>query len=94
MVDCVGIISKQLSIRGWPSGTAADSEDTVAFAKLQGVKCKISKFVFICLIAVGCADKKPQIQVGPSKRRVRLHDEVSAPFLYFLMILIDSIRLI
>ena len=38
------MIQKRLSIRGWPSGTAKDSEDAVAFALDQGVDCQIETF--------------------------------------------------
>jgi D-arabinose 1-dehydrogenase-like Zn-dependent alcohol dehydrogenase len=34
------------SIVGWPSGSAFDSEETVAFSKLSGVKARIEKFSF------------------------------------------------
>lgn len=40
----ISMIGKRLSIRGWPSGTAKDSEETVAFAQEQGVECQIEKF--------------------------------------------------
>jgi len=38
-VPMAPLIQKRLSIRGWPSGTAQDSEETVAFAQAQGVEC-------------------------------------------------------
>jgi D-arabinose 1-dehydrogenase-like Zn-dependent alcohol dehydrogenase len=38
------MVSKRLSVKGWPSGMPKDSEETVAFAKLSGVKAKIQKF--------------------------------------------------
>lgn len=38
------MIMKRLSVRGWPSGTARDSEDTVAFAQHTGVKTMIEKY--------------------------------------------------
>jgi D-arabinose 1-dehydrogenase-like Zn-dependent alcohol dehydrogenase len=38
------LITKRLSIRGWPSGTAADSEDTLRFAAHTGIKTWISTF--------------------------------------------------
>jgi D-arabinose 1-dehydrogenase-like Zn-dependent alcohol dehydrogenase len=34
------------SIVGWPSGHAYDSEETVAFSKLSGVRARIEKFSF------------------------------------------------
>ncbi|OBZ78159.1 Alcohol dehydrogenase [Grifola frondosa] len=38
------LISKRLSLRGWPSGTAKDSEDCVTFAKAHGIKCMVERF--------------------------------------------------
>ncbi|EMD42277.1 hypothetical protein CERSUDRAFT_110805 [Gelatoporia subvermispora B] len=38
------MITKRLSIRGWPSGTARDSEDTVKFVQAHGIKCMVQKF--------------------------------------------------
>jgi propanol-preferring alcohol dehydrogenase len=32
------------SIQGWPSGTSADSQDTLAFSALSGVKPMIEEF--------------------------------------------------
>lgn len=43
-VPIIPMIMKRLSIVGWPSGTAQDSEDTMEFAKVSQVKCKIEKF--------------------------------------------------
>lgn len=34
------------SVHGWPSGHAHDSEETIAFAQTQGVKCMVEKFPF------------------------------------------------
>ncbi|NUP05987.1 MAG: alcohol dehydrogenase catalytic domain-containing protein [Polyangiaceae bacterium] len=34
------------TIAGWPSGTSIDSEETVAFSKLMGIKPRIEKFPF------------------------------------------------
>jgi propanol-preferring alcohol dehydrogenase len=34
------------TIVGWPSGTAVDSEDTVAFSRLTGVKARVETFSF------------------------------------------------
>ncbi|GHJ85665.1 hypothetical protein NliqN6_2067 [Naganishia liquefaciens] len=42
--NSIAMIQKRLSIRGWPSGTAKDSEDAVAFALDQGVDCQIETF--------------------------------------------------
>lgn len=38
------LIQKRLSVRGWPSGTAEDSRQTVQFAIEQGVQCQIERF--------------------------------------------------
>ncbi|KZT01209.1 GroES-like protein [Laetiporus sulphureus 93-53] len=43
-VPVVPLVAKRLSIRGWPVGSAQDSEDTIAFAKAQGVKTMIETF--------------------------------------------------
>ncbi len=34
----VALISKRLSVAGWPSGTAVDSQDAMAFCELTGVR--------------------------------------------------------
>jgi D-arabinose 1-dehydrogenase-like Zn-dependent alcohol dehydrogenase len=36
-VDSLGLVLKSASVRGWYSGVARDSEDTLAFSKEQGV---------------------------------------------------------
>lgn len=38
------LIQKRLTVRGWPSGTAYDSEDTLKFAQQTGVKCEIERY--------------------------------------------------
>lgn len=38
------LIQKRLTVRGWPSGTAFDSEDTLKFAQHSGVKCEIERY--------------------------------------------------
>jgi len=43
-VSSIAMIQKRLSVRGWPAGAPAAAEDTLAFAKLHGVKCHIEKF--------------------------------------------------
>ncbi len=43
-VSPVQLIGGRKSIEGWPSGTAADSEDTLRFAELSGVRPMIEKF--------------------------------------------------
>ncbi|KAK4630940.1 Alcohol dehydrogenase patD [Fulvia fulva] len=43
-VNTVDMVLKGLSVHGWPSGHALDSEEAIAFAEKQGVKCMIEKF--------------------------------------------------
>lgn len=43
-VDTVQMVLKGLSVHGWPSGHANDSEEAIAFAETHGVKCMIEKF--------------------------------------------------
>jgi len=38
------LVLHRRSIRGWPSGTPRDSEETIAFARLAGVKCQIETY--------------------------------------------------
>lgn len=38
------MIAKRLSVRGWPFGTARDSEETMEFADVQGVKAMVTSF--------------------------------------------------
>lgn len=40
------LIMKGASVHGWPSGHALDSEEAIAFAEKQGVKCMVEKFPF------------------------------------------------
>jgi D-arabinose 1-dehydrogenase-like Zn-dependent alcohol dehydrogenase len=43
-VSTIPMILKKQQLSGWPSGTAIDSEDTLAFSELTGVKALIEKF--------------------------------------------------
>ncbi|TFK55532.1 GroES-like protein [Heliocybe sulcata] len=43
-VETTPLITKRLSLRGWPAGTAKDSEDCAEFSKLTNVKCQIQKY--------------------------------------------------
>jgi len=43
-VSPVQLIMARRSIQGWPSGTAADSEDTLRFSALTGVRAMIEKY--------------------------------------------------
>ncbi|KDQ64324.1 hypothetical protein JAAARDRAFT_27950 [Jaapia argillacea MUCL 33604] len=40
-VPTIPLIMKRLSIVGWPSGTARDSQDCLEFSKLANVKCHV-----------------------------------------------------
>lgn len=40
------MIFSGISVHGWPSGHALDSEEAIAFAERQGVECMIEKFPF------------------------------------------------
>ncbi|PWN46873.1 hypothetical protein IE53DRAFT_322184, partial [Violaceomyces palustris] len=43
-VNTIPMIVRGISVHGWPSGHALDSEDAVAFAERFGVKCMIETF--------------------------------------------------
>ena len=43
-ISPLGLIGGRRSIQGWPSGTARDSEDTLRFSALTGVRPMIEKF--------------------------------------------------
>lgn len=43
-VNVVTLIAKRVSVRGWPSGTATDSEDTLRFSVLAGVRPMIERY--------------------------------------------------
>jgi D-arabinose 1-dehydrogenase-like Zn-dependent alcohol dehydrogenase len=43
-VNGVEMLSKRAALQGWPSGTSKDSEDTMAFAALTGVRPMIETF--------------------------------------------------
>jgi alcohol dehydrogenase len=45
-VDTLGLLLKSASVKGWYSGVAADSEDTLAFSKLTGVASTNEIFAF------------------------------------------------
>ncbi|MDI1487865.1 MAG: hypothetical protein OHK93_007138 [Ramalina farinacea] len=38
------LVVKGLSVHGWPSGHAKNSEDAIAFAQKHGIKCLVEKF--------------------------------------------------
>lgn len=43
-VSALALIGARRSIQGWPSGTAKDSEDTLAFAAATGIRPRIETF--------------------------------------------------
>jgi D-arabinose 1-dehydrogenase-like Zn-dependent alcohol dehydrogenase len=43
-VNVLGLIAGRRRIQGWPSGTASDSADCLAFAKRHGVRARIETF--------------------------------------------------
>jgi len=43
-VTPIQLIMGRRSLQGWPAGTSADSEDTLNFALLSGVRPMIEKF--------------------------------------------------
>jgi len=43
-VNTVPMVLKGVSVHGWPSGHALDSEEAIAFAQQQDVKCMVEKF--------------------------------------------------
>lgn len=45
-VNTVSMVTKGISVHGWPSGHALDSEEAINFAQHQDVKCLIEKFPF------------------------------------------------
>lgn len=42
--NTIPMVGKDLSVCGWPSGHALDSEKAIAFAQNQGVKCMVEKY--------------------------------------------------
>ncbi|KAI0466672.1 alcohol dehydrogenase [Xylaria cf. heliscus] len=42
--DTTTMITKGVSVMGWPSGHALDSEEAILFSQTHGVKCLIEKF--------------------------------------------------
>jgi len=43
-IDPIELISMTRRVQGWPSGTAADSTDAVAFAQQHGVRPMVERF--------------------------------------------------
>ncbi|KAK0248818.1 hypothetical protein LTS09_016007 [Friedmanniomyces endolithicus] len=43
-INTVPLVSNALSVCGWPSGHANDSEEAIAFARRHGVECLIERF--------------------------------------------------
>ena len=44
MVNAVTLIGKRASVQGWPSGTSKDSEDTLRFSAMAGVRPMIERY--------------------------------------------------
>jgi D-arabinose 1-dehydrogenase-like Zn-dependent alcohol dehydrogenase len=44
VISTVPLILKGLTVAGFPSGHALDSEEAIAFAQRQDIKCLIEKF--------------------------------------------------
>ncbi|UNI22965.1 hypothetical protein JDV02_008808 [Purpureocillium takamizusanense] len=43
-LDTVPMVLKGLSVHGWPSGHALDSEEAIRFASQHGVRCMVEKY--------------------------------------------------
>jgi D-arabinose 1-dehydrogenase-like Zn-dependent alcohol dehydrogenase len=43
-VSAIDLISATRRVQGWPSGTAADSTDAVAFARKHGIRPMVEKY--------------------------------------------------
>lgn len=43
-IPVVPMIMKRLSVKGWPSGTAQDSEECIEFAHAAGIKCLVERY--------------------------------------------------
>lgn len=43
-VNTVSMVNGGLSVSGWPSGHATDTEEAIAFAQRNDVSCMIEKF--------------------------------------------------
>ena len=43
-VPIIPMVMQRQSVHGWPSGTSIDSEDTLKFSALQGVKARIERY--------------------------------------------------
>ncbi|KAK5122059.1 hypothetical protein LTR85_004305 [Meristemomyces frigidus] len=43
-INTAPLVSKALSVCGWPSGHALDSEEAIAFAETHGVECMVETF--------------------------------------------------
>ncbi len=44
LVNAMTLIGKRASVQGWPSGTSKDSEDTLRFSAMTGVRPMIERF--------------------------------------------------
>jgi D-arabinose 1-dehydrogenase-like Zn-dependent alcohol dehydrogenase len=61
------LIGGRKAIKGWPSGTAKDSEDTLRFSSLSGVRPMIERYPLAM-----AADAYQQMITGKARFRVVL----------------------
>jgi D-arabinose 1-dehydrogenase-like Zn-dependent alcohol dehydrogenase len=66
-VSAIELLGERKSIQGWPSGTAKDSEDTLNFSSLAGVRPMIEKYPL-----TKAADGYEQMISGKARFRVVL----------------------
>jgi D-arabinose 1-dehydrogenase-like Zn-dependent alcohol dehydrogenase len=45
-INSAQLLMKGLSVHGWPSGHALDSEEAIRFAQLHDVNCLVEEFPF------------------------------------------------
>ena len=66
-VNPIALIGKRASVQGWPSGMATDSEDTLRFSALTGVRPMIERYPL-----AKAADAYQQMMGGKARFRVVL----------------------
>ncbi|MFM0055264.1 alcohol dehydrogenase [Paraburkholderia phytofirmans] len=67
-VPIAQFIMRRNSVQGWPSGTSADSQDTLAFSALSGIKPMIEEFPL-----TKAADAYDRMMSGAARFRVVLN---------------------
>ncbi|CAI6094239.1 unnamed protein product [Clonostachys chloroleuca] len=45
-IDTASLVLNGLSVHGWPSGHALDSEEAIRFAKAHGIRCMVERYSF------------------------------------------------